>query len=418
MHERALGACDLGDLDLTDIELYRDGFPHDVFSALRCEQPVRWQPIPEDLPGEHDRGFWVLSKHEDVQAANRDTDTFSAFDGPQLSHQPGMSGSMVVSMDGREHTRLRRLISAGFTPRMVRSLDERARRWAASTIDRALERETCDFVQEVAYELPMNMIADIVGIPVGDRAHVFALANTFLRGGNASDGASARGSLAAQVQMFEYAQDLGRSKRAHPMDDVWTILSTVEVETDDGERTALSELELDLFFMVLTVAGSETTRNAISIGLSTLLAHPDQLEVLRTEPDAMNSAVEEILRWSSPVGYFARRATRATEIRGVPIAAGDRVTMWYPSANRDEDVFDEPFRFDIRRTPNPHVAFGGGGAHYCLGANLAKREITILFDELLARTHEIEIMGAPTYNALGIDNPILVAIDELPVRVA
>jgi cytochrome P450 len=199
---------------------------------------------------------------------------------------------------------------------------------------------------------------------------------------------------------------------------VWTILSTVEVETDDNERTALSELELDLFFMVLTVAGSETTRNAISIGLSTLLAHPDQLEVLRTEPDAMNSAVEEILRWSSPVGYFARRATRATEIRGVPIAAGDRVTMWYPSANRDEDVFDEPFRFDIRRTPNPHVAFGGGGAHYCLGANLAKREITILFDELLARTHEIEILGAPTYNALGIDNPILVAIDELPVRVA
>jgi cytochrome P450 len=414
MSDTVLAARDRRDVDLTDIELYRNGFPHEVFTVLRREQPVRWQPIPADLPGEHDPGFWVLSKYEDVQAANRDTETFSALDGPQLIHQPDMRGLMVVSMDGREHTRLRRLISAGFTPRMVRSLDEQARRWAAAIIDRALERGTCNFVQEVAYQLPMNMIADIVGIPVEDRAHVFTLANTFLQGGDAGQGASA---LAAQVQMFEYAQDLGRSKRVHPQDDVWTILSTVEVETDDGERTALSEIELDLFFMVLTVAGSETTRNAISIGLSALFAHPDQLEVLRTEPDAMSTAVEEILRWSSPVGHFARRATRATEIRGVPIAAGDRVTLWYPSANRDEDVFAEPFRFDIRRTPNPHVAFGGGGAHYCLGANLAKREITILFEELLARTREIEVLGPPSYNALGIDNPILVAIDELPIRV-
>jgi cholest-4-en-3-one 26-monooxygenase len=310
-------------------------------------------------------------------------------------------------MDGREHTRLRRLISAGFTPRMVRSLDERARRWAASIIDRALERGTCDFVQEVAYQLPMNMIADIVGIPVDDRPQVFALANAFLQGGPD-----------ASVELFEYAQELGRHKRAQPQDDVWTILSTVEMETDDGDRTALGELELDLFFMVLTVAGSETTRNAISGGLSALLAHPEQLEVLRTEPDAMSAAVDEIVRWSSPVGYFARRATRAIEIRGVTIAQGDRVTLWYPSGNRDEDVFDDPFRFDIRRTPNPHVAFGGGGPHYCLGANLAKREITILFEELLARTREIEVLGPPSYNALGFDNPILVAIDELPVRIA
>jgi cholest-4-en-3-one 26-monooxygenase len=196
------------------------------------------------------------------------------------------------------------------------------------------------------------------------------------------------------------------------------MLSTVEIETDDGERTALSEIELDLFFMVLTVAGSETTRNAISSGLSTLLANPEQLEVLRTEPEAMPTAVDEILRWSSPVGYFARRATRATEIRGVPIAAGDRVTLWYPSGNRDEDVFDEPFRFDIRRAPNPHVTFGGGGAHYCLGANLAKREITILFEELFARTREIEVLGEPSYRAFGFDNPILAAIDELPVRLS
>ena len=412
MADSTLGARDLRDIDLdhidlTDLQLYRNGFPHDVFTVLRREQPVRWQPIGADLRGRHDPGFWVLSKHEDVQAANRDSELFSAFDGPQLSLQPEMNGLMLVSMDGREHTRLRRLISAGFTPRMVRSLDEQARRWATSIIDHALELGTCNFVQEVAYQLPMNMIADIVGIPVDDRPHVFALANAFLQGG-----------LDAQVQMFEYAQELGRTKRAHPQDDVWTILSTVEVETDDGGRTALGEAELDLFFMVLTVAGSETTRNAISAGLSTLLAHPEQLEALRTDPGVMSTAVEEILRWSSPVGYFARRATRATEIRGVPIAAGDRVTLWYPSANRDEDVFDDPFRFDIRRNPNPLVAFGGGGPHYCLGANLAKREITILFEELLARARDIEALGPPSYNAFGIDNPILVAMDELPVRVA
>ena len=218
--------------------------------------------------------------------------------------------------------------------------------------------------------------------------------------------------------MFEYAQELGRRKRAHPQDDVWSILSTVEVETDDGERTALGEIELDMFFFLLTIAGSETTRNAISGGLIALVEHPDQLATLRREPDAMRPAVEEILRWTSPVAYFARRATRATEIRGVPIAEGDRVTMWYPSANRDEEAFDDPFRFDIARTPNNHVAFGGGGPHFCLGANLARREIAIMFEELLARTTEIEILAPPTYGALTIESPVLGAMRELPVRMA
>ena len=310
------------------------------------------------------------------------------------------------------------LSSAGFTPRMVRHLDDQARRWAASILDRALERETCDFVQEVAYQLPMNMIADIVGIPVEDRDHVFALTNDFLSGGDPERGMTADEYLGVQGEMFEYAQHLGRTKRAEPQDDVWTILATVEVEADDGTRTALSELELDLFFILLTVAGSETTRNAIALGLAALCEHPDQLELLRRDPDLMPGAVDEILRWSSPVAYFARRATRATEIRGVSIAEGDRITMWYGSANRDDDAFEDPFRFDIRRTPNPHVAFGGGGAHYCLGANLARREITILFEELLARTRDIEVLQSPTYRTLGIDNPVLTAVNELPVRLS
>ena len=224
--------------------------------------------------------------------------------------------------------------------------------------------------------------------------------------------------MAIQSEMFQYARALGQEKRTRPQDDVWTILSTVEIDTDDGGRTGLSEIELDLFFLVLTVAGSETTRNAIATGLMALVAHPDQLDTLRNDPTALDPAVDEILRWSSPVSYFARRATRDTEVRGVRIAAGQRITLWYPSANRDEDVFDEPFRFDIHRAPNEHLAFGGGGHHYCLGANLARREIAILFEELLARATEIEILAPATYSGLTIDNPVLGAVSELPVRLS
>jgi cytochrome P450 len=257
------------------------------------------------------------------------------------------------------------------------------------------------------------MIADIVGIPVDDRGYLFGLATRFLRSeGSVTDDEY----LAVQLEMFEYAQQLGREKRANPRDDVWTLLSTIEVESDGDGPTRLSEIELDFFFILLTLAGSETTRDAISLGLLALLEHPDQLQLLRDEPDVMPTAVEEILRWSSPVSYFARRATRDTEVAGVPVKAADRVTLWYASANRDEAVFDDPFRFDIRRTPNHHVAFGGGGPHFCLGANLARREITIFFEELLARVREIEVTGPVSYNALGIYNPILVAASEIPVQ--
>jgi cytochrome P450 len=414
----ATSANALAHLDLTDAGLYRNGFPHEIFTTLRRAAPVWWQAVPEGSTECADEGFWVLSKYQDIQAANRDTELFSALDGPSLSHRPEMRGTMLVSMDGRDHARQRRLISAGFTPRMIGRLEEQMRRWAAAIVGAALERGTCNFVADVAYQLPMHVIADIVGIPVEDRRWLFQLTTDFLQAGDPATAMSREEQLAKQVEMFEYARALGRRKRADPQDDVWTILSTVEGETDDGERAALSELELDLFFLLLTVAGSETTRNAISLGLLALLDHPDQLETLRNDPNAMGSAVEEIIRWSSPVSYFARRATRDTEIRRVPIATGQRVTLWYPSANRDEEVFDHPFRFDIQRTPNEHLAFGGGGPHYCLGANLARREIAILFEELLARTRRIEALGPPTYSALSIHNPILVALRELPVRLA
>jgi cytochrome P450 len=403
-------------IDLTDRARFRHGFPHAVFTALRRSAPVYWHAAAEHFGETGGEGFWVLSKYADIQAANRDTGLFSAQDGPQLGHRPEIRGLMLVSMDGAEHTRLRKLISAGFTPRMVGRLEQQARRWAASILDEALARSRCDFVADVAYKLPMHMIADIVGIPLEDRAWLFDRVNDFLQCTDPEYPTPAEQQVALQLQMFQYAKQLSASRRQAPQDDVWTRLCTVEVETDDGATARLGEAELDLFFMLLTVAGSETTRNAISHGLLALLENPDQLAVLRADPGAMPGAVEEILRWSSPVSYFARRATRDTRIRDTAIAAGERVTLWYPSGNRDEEVFEDPFRFDIARPQRPHLAFGGGGPHFCLGASLARREIAILFEELLARTGEIEVLGPPAYSVQGIFNPIYVSLQSLPVR--
>lgn len=414
--ESSAGAT-LESIDLTDREGFRRGFPHEVFQVLRREAPVFWHAVSPDDSEIGGEGFWVLSKHADIQAANRNTELFSALDGPQLSHRPEMRGRMLVSMDGSEHNRLRALISAGFTPRMIGRLEAQARDWAKKILDEALTRSECDFVEDVAYKLPMHMIADIVGIPLEDRAWLFDLVNDWLQCTDPEHPTPAEQQELIQIEMFQYAQELGAAKRREPQDDVWTHLSTVGIEMGDGTKSQLGEVELDLFFMLLIVAGSETTRNAISLGLLALLENSDQLAALREDPDAMMSgAVDEILRWSSPVSYFTRRATRDTRIRDVDIAAGERITLWYPSGNRDDEVFDDPFRFDITRDARMHLAFGGGGPHYCLGANLAKREISILFSELLARTREIEVIAEPSHSVQGLFNPIYVSLKSLPVR--
>jgi cytochrome P450 len=402
-----------GVIDLLDDKLYADGFPHGVFTRLRAEAPVWWQPFDDRVPSSVDPGAWVVSKHADVQAVNRDDTRFSALDGPMLQYVPELRGVMLVAMDGREHTRLRRLISTGFTPRMIGRLEAQCRAWAGRLIDHALELRELDFVSEVAFPLPMHMIADIVGIPVEDREWLFAMTNTLLGTFDPDSALPQDDALGYQVQLFEYAQQLGRKKREQPAEDVWTTLSTVEV---DGE--ALGETELDFFFMLLTAAGSETTRNALAVGLNTLVEHPDQLDHLRADRSLLKGAVDEILRWASPVSYFARRATVDVEIHDIPIKAGDRVTLWYASANRDDEVFTDPFTFDITRTHNPYVSFGGGGPHYCLGANLAKLEITILFDELLNRAHDIGVLAPPVWQYLTITNPILLATKELRVSMS
>lgn len=399
----------LDELDLTDSDLYRQGFPHEIFRRLRDEAPVWRHPETAGFSETGGEGFVVLSRYEDVQAANRDPELFLSCKGPGLGYE-GM-GLMLTDMDGAPHLRQRKLISAGFTPRMTRRLEGLAREWAARIVDDAIDKETVEFVQDVAYQLPMHMIADILGIPLEERDWLFKMTNDMLLSADpeypVAD--SEREGLAAQI--FAYGHEILGRKRENATDDVLSLLATV---SDD--QGPLNDLELEAFFMLLTVAGSETTRNAISSGLLKLLHEPEQLAALREDPTLMKGGTEEIIRWSSPVAYFKRLVARDTEIAGVPIAEGERITLWYPSANRDGRVFDEPDRFDVRRKKNEHVAFGGGGPHFCLGAHLARREIMILFEELLSRTAGIELVGDPAYSVLGIGNPILLSLGTLPVR--
>ncbi len=399
----------LDELDLTRSELYRNGFPHDIFTALREQAPVWRHPETPGFEQTCGEGFWVLSRYAEIRDVNRAADQFLSAKGPGLGYEG--SGLMLTDMDGQPHIRQRKLISSGFTPRMTRRLEDLAREWAVAIVEEALERETVEFVQDVAYRLPMHMIADILGIPKSDRDWLFKLTNDMLLCVDPEHPVpeSEREGLATQI--FAYGQKISAQKRKQPEDDVLSLLVTVE--DDLGQ---LSPLELDAFFLLLTVAGSETTRHAISSGLQQLMKEPEQLEALRRDPGLQKSATEEIIRWTSPVAYFKRMVAEDTEISGVPISAGERVTLWYPSGNRDEAAFEDPFRFDIRRKPNEHVSFGGGGPHFCLGAHLARREISILFEELLKRTSDIELVGEPTYSVLGIGNPILMSLGTLPVR--
>jgi cytochrome P450 len=399
----------LDEIDLTRSELHRSGFPHEIFTALRKQAPVWQHPLTPGCEATGGERFWVVSRYEEIRNANRRSDLFLSRSGSGLGFEG--TGFMLTDLDGEAHLRQRKLISAGFTPRMTRKLEDLARQWAVSIIENALARETVEFVQDVAYQLPMHMIADVLGIPLEDRDWLFALTNDLLMCSDPEHPVPEEAQEGIAAQIFEYGQKISARKRARPEDDVLSILATIE-----HEGGMLNELELDAFFLLLTVAGSETTRNAIAGGLHKLLDEPAQLDALRQDPSLQKSATEEIIRWTSPVAYFKRIAAENTDLAGMQISAGDRVTLWYPSGNRDESVFENPFRFEISRKPNEHVAFGGGGPHFCLGAHLARREITILYEELLKRTAQIERTGDPAYSVLGIGNPILVSLSQLPVR--
>jgi len=395
----------VSDIDLIDPASYEHGVPHELFTELRARGAVHRHRPTTVVPGLPEVSFWSVVRHAEIQAANRDWETFTATESVTIPPSPmDRHGTMLVSMDPPDHTKLRRLITAGFTPRMIGKLEDHIAARTDAILDAAGDMGTCDFVSDIAYQLPMHVIADIVGIPEEDRDWVFERTDVMLRALDPHNDLTSDDQRAVQVDLFRYAQELGARKRAEPADDVWTILA----QHIDG-------FELEMFFIILSIAGSETTRNALSQGLMALLAHPDQLEELRSDPSLMPKATEEIIRWASPVLFFGRSATKDVELGGAPIEAGDRVVLWYPSGNRDERAFDRPFEFDIHRDPNPHVSFGGGGPHYCLGASLAKKEVAVLTEAVLRR-FDVELVGEPAWAGAGPVHNVGVSIDRLPVR--
>ena len=401
------------DVDLTNRADYENGFPHSMFTALRAEGAVhhhRQVQLRDDhLPLE----FWSVVRHAEVQQANRDWQTFTATDSVTIHKMPELD--TIVSVDPPHHTRVRRLITAGFTPRMIAKLEGLIASRSEKILDDAAAMGTCDFVADIAYPLPMHVIADIVGIPDAERPWVFERTDLALRAGDPSNALTADDELAARIDLFQYARELTDRKRLHPEDDVWTLIANAEITDDDGTQHSLEGVELEMFFLILTVAGSETTRNALSQGLLALSEHPDQIADLRANPSAWATAADEIIRWASPVLYFARTATCDTVLGEQRIEAGDRVVLWYPSANRDELVFDHPFRFDPRRSPNPHVSFGGGGPHFCLGANLARLEVRVLTEAVLRR-FDVDVLDPPVWTGGGPHHNVGVSVDHLPVR--
>jgi cytochrome P450 len=406
----------VSDIDLIDPASYRDGIPHELFTTLRDSGAVhRHQPVAVRTSNRPVQ-FWSVVRHAEVQQANRDWETFTSTESVTIPPTPADErGQMLVSMDPPDHTRLRRLITSGFTPRMIGKLESHIAERSSRILDAAEGLGRCDFVGDIAYQLPMHVIADIVGIPEQDRPWIFERTDVTLRALQPSSDLTPADARNAQIELFQYARELTEAKRSEPADDVWTLIAQAEITDDDGTVHRLEGLELEMFFVILTIAGSETTRNALTQGLLALLDHPEQLDQLRRTPDLMRRATEEIIRWSSPVLFFGRTATRDTELGGVPIQAGDRVVLWYPSANRDERAFDRPFEFDIQRDPNPHVSFGGGGPHFCLGANLARKEIEVLTAMVIER-FDVTLAGDPVWSGGGPVHNVGVSIDRLPVE--
>lgn len=390
-------------LDLTALDPFEAGFPYEVFAELRTQDPVWWHPATENTPG--GEGFWVISSYDALVQVARDAATFSSQTGPGrdgaggtlIEDLPtGITGVYLQVTDDPHHGRMRKLISSAFTPRAVRALDENMRLRSAALVDSIEERGSCDFLMDVARELPLQVIAEMIGVPQEDRHQLFEWTSVILDYKNANLGQPTEQLMQAGAAMYEYGTTLIEKRRQSPTDDIFSHVVHATLE-ENGEEQSLSEGELHGFFNLLFSAGSETTRNAIAGGLLALMEHPDQLALLRTEPELMPSAVEEILRWTSPVYYNRRTATVDTTLCGKAIRAGQKTTHWYPPANRDPAVFENPETFDLRRSPNPHVSFNQGN-HFCLGANLARQEISILLDEVLRRLDEFERTGPVVYS--------------------
>lgn len=381
--------------DPTDPDVMVERFPHEEMRALRRTAPVSFCPQGQAALGgfpDHE-GLWVVSRHADVAAVSKNSAAFStAANGVIIRFAPEMTkeereqtGFMMINHDGADHTKLRQIVSRAFTPRAVAALEANLKARAEQIVANAVEHGTGNFVEDVAAELPLQAIAELLGIPQADRGKVFDWSNQMM----AYDDPTVDGDQAtAFLEILAYSMALAEERRRNPQDDIVTKLVSADV---DGR--GLSDDEFGFFMVLLAVAGNETSRNATTWGMHAFLQNPDQWELYRAERP--NTTVDELIRWATPVASFQRTALVDVEVGGVTIPAGERVGLFYASANFDEDVFDDPFRFDITRDHNPHQAFGGHGAHYCIGANLARLQVRLIFDALADSGVRIEQRGEP-----------------------
>jgi cytochrome P450 len=410
---------DLANVDVASPKVYAEGVPHETFAALRAHDPVHWHP----WPGTRD-GFWLLSKHADVLAVGKEPEAFSS----QLGHialedrEPDALAARqsLIETDPPEHTRLRKLVSYAFTRSKVKEYEDYTRTIARDLLDRAIAQGEFDFVSEISEPLPITVLISILGLPKHDAPLLIELTSEMAAATDPEyrpdpakyptdiDPRLLPFGTPAAWHVFEYGRKIGEERRKHPTDDLVSRLVHAEV---DGER--LTDTEYCNFFELFIFAGNETTRTGISQGTLALMEHPEEFERLAAHPSLMPTAVDEILRYGTPIIYFRRTATRDTEIRGVPIRAGDRVALWYLAANFDEEVFADPHRFDVGRQPNPHVTFGRGGPHFCLGSFLAQLEIRVLLEEILTRNVRFELAGQPVRLSSNFVN----GFKSLPVRV-
>ena len=394
-------------LDAISNEAYRSGPPPDLYELMRREAPiVKHRGIDPGSPP----WFWAISRHADVVEVSRRFQTYSSARKGALVNQdrPDLEiARMMIDTDPPEHTRLRNLVSRGFTPKVMRSMEDHFHEVAARLIDDALAAGDVEFVDSVSSELPLVAIAELLGIPYEDRRKVFDWSNRMIGATDPDYTGGVDDATAAAAELYMYANEMAAKRRIEPRDDLVTTL--ISAEGDDE----LSEHEFDLFVLLLSVAGNETTRNGISHGVLALIEHPDAFDALKSDLSMVASGVEEMLRWGTPVNNFLRTATCDTVLHGTQIDEGDAVVMLYASANRDEAVFAEPFRFDVARHPNPHLTFGGGGPHHCLGFNLAKMEMRIVFEELITRVARIELIGEVTK----LRSAFIHGIKRLPVRI-
>ena len=386
-------------VDITDPDQYATAAPLDTFAELRARPGLTWHPYGED-------GFWAVTRHADVREVSRRPDLYSSAVGHtnlwDLDADALEARRSLIDTDAPDHTRLRRLVASAFTPRTIRSWEPTIRRTAGELLDGFVADGGGDWVQRVAAPLPIRVILAMIGVPLADADRFIELSEHLVGGtadaptlapdayGNSTELRLLPFASAASHALFEYGDQLRDRRRAAPADDLVSHL--VRAEASGAE---LSDREYRNLFHLLVFAGNETTRTALARGAIALAHHPAQWDAVRADRSLVASATDEILRWSTPVLHMRRTATRSTELAGTEIDAGDKVVMWYVSANHDETVFTEPGRFDVRRTPNDHVSFGGGGPHHCLGAFLARLEISVLLEEMAARSIRLEPADEP-----------------------